>query len=333
MGSYTGFYQGATVVRVCSAGHCVINAALQSGSVIQGELNLEVTNRMHKLAVLDRLSRITERPTSLVMPASPLDVAAMLAAEAPEEAEEIAKNAEQSIKTGLDTDQLFVSDFPDGADADFQGSNDLLGAGDMLMNMDDVRTTHSRQREEPTLGLFNSGGGNGGAASTSEVQMGQVNPNVPMAEVERYTSSVSGSREETPTLTATGTPDKSSTWSAMESMLQNGEEQGYGEVRTPMGTESQISVALSGERGGPGRSAGTTSSATVVEMDKTEIRKQRNRAAAAKSNLKRKLRNESIRRDLASLTQRAVRLRVKEMMLRNENTRLRNAIRKTGINR
>lgn len=69
----------------------------------------------------------------------------------------------------------------------------------------------------------------------------------------------------------------------------------------------------------------------LTEEEKMEIRKKRNREAAARSNLKRKLRNESVRRDLASLTQKAVRLRVKEMMLRDENTRLRNALKAANI--
>lgn len=72
-------------------------------------------------------------------------------------------------------------------------------------------------------------------------------------------------------------------------------------------------------------------SVALSEAEKIEIRKKRNREAAARSNLKRKLKNESVRRDLASLTQRAIRLRVKEMMLRDENTRLRNALREAKV--
>lgn len=332
MGLYTGFYQGATVVRLCSAGHHVINATLQSGSVIQGEFNSGVTSRLHRLAVIDLLSRIKERPTSLVMPASPLNLHAMLATDAPEEAETIAKNMEDQMERVGATDSLFVLCTPNGTGAILNGENDIFDTGEMLMNTDDVRTSQSRQREDVGLGFLNPGGDNGDVTFSNESRTEQDKPCVPVTEVERYTSSVSGSREETPSSAHNDTPDKSSTLSRMEVDFNDNEEQIFGEDEAPMGAESQISVALNTEGKGRSRGGATMSSASV-EMDKTEIRKQRNRAAAARSNLKRKLKNESIRRDLATLTQRAIRLRVKEMMLRDENTRLRNALIKAGISR
>lgn len=336
MGLYTGFYQGATVVRLCSAGHCVINATLQSGSVIQGELNSEVTNRLHRLAVIDRLSRIKERPTSLVMPASPLDLHAMLTTAAPEEAEIIAKHAGNCTENGAVADVLFEPGTPDGTpngtDGVVNGENDLLDAGEMLMNMDDVRTTQLRQREDTGLGFLNPAEGTEGVVSSSEAHTEQTKHGAPATEVERYTSSVSGSREETPSLAANETTPEKSTLSRMESVLNDNEEQAFGKDEAPMGAESQISVAT-GAGGNETSRGGATASSASLEIDKTEIRKQRNRAAAARSNLKRKLKNESIRRDLATLTQRAIRLRVKEMMLRDENTRLRNALRRGGISR
>ncbi|CDF34986.1 unnamed protein product [Chondrus crispus] len=68
-----------------------------------------------------------------------------------------------------------------------------------------------------------------------------------------------------------------------------------------------------------GGSAGAASGTAV----KAELRKQRNRAAAARSNVKRKVRNETLRRDLAAASRRAAQLRAVEKVLREENVRLR----------
>lgn len=56
---------------------------------------------------------------------------------------------------------------------------------------------------------------------------------------------------------------------------------------------------------------------------RAEERRKRNRLAAAKSNVKRKIRNEALKRDLSEAKQRMVRLREKEKQLRAENVRLR----------
>lgn len=65
----------------------------------------------------------------------------------------------------------------------------------------------------------------------------------------------------------------------------------------------------------------------LAEMDekerKAELRRERNRMAAAKSNIKRKKRNEILRRDLKEVNERASELRAAEKRLRQENVRLR----------
>lgn len=58
-------------------------------------------------------------------------------------------------------------------------------------------------------------------------------------------------------------------------------------------------------------------------VDKAERRRQRNREAAAKSNLKRKIRNETLRKNLKEVCKRAEELRERERVLRAENVRLR----------
>lgn len=66
--------------------------------------------------------------------------------------------------------------------------------------------------------------------------------------------------------------------------------------------------------------------------EKAEIRKQRNRIAAAKSNIKRKIRNESLRKDLADIQKRAAILRQQEKDLRAENVRLRSVAQQRHLN-
>lgn len=273
MGLYTGFYQGATVVRLCSAGRNVINATLQSGSVIQGELNAEVTARMHRLAVVDRLSRVKERVGALVMPMSPLDISGMLAGMVAEE-EEVGKV--DAIEKELEGEGIFGGEVGiTGVDLDaVEGAGGLMDTGEMLVNLneeeenfgegdgDDEGQDSSREEEE------DEGGGEGENRASSSPAPYHLDVSPP-----------SGS-------------------SAVNCLSSN----------SPGNSRS-------GKRGGD---------------DKAEIRKKRNREAAARSNLKRKMRNERVRRDLASLTQRAIRLQIKERMCREENTRLRNALQRAG---
>lgn len=338
MGLYTGFYQGATVVRLCSAGHCVINATLQSGSVIQGELNADITARLHKMAVLDRLTKVKERPASLVMPASPLNLSAMLAAEAPEEVEALVEGVEQMPNKPemLDADGLFASE-PQVTTDDLDDSNGLMDTGDLLAGMDNVDNVCAQapriQTERTDLDVLPlqdrepSGEGSGeGDNSTMD------NGNRSKAMDDGLGSPAETNADVTGERSFMGRCASWASRSSKRTELETGEKSsspnGFGDEDMQTGTGgSQSSGAKSS---GGGAVATTTATSGSVELDKSEIRKKRNREAAARSNLKRKLRNESVRRDLASLTQRAIRLRVKEMMLRDENTRLRTALRRAA---
>lgn len=338
MGLYTGFYQGATVVRLCSAGHCVINATLQSGSVIQGELNADITAKLHKMAVLDRLTRVKERPASLVMPASPLNLNAMLAAEAPEEVEALVEGVEQmpSKPEMLDSDGLFASE-PQVTSADLDDSSGLMDTGDLLAGMDNVDNVcaeapriQAERADLNVLALQDRGPGGGGEEEdSSAVDDGNgckvVNGGLGRS-VETGNGDITGERSFLGRCPSWAS--RSSKRTELETEEKSSSPNGFGDEDMQMGAGgSQSSGAKSS---GGGVDATTTATSGAVELDKAEIRKKRNREAAARSNLKRKLKNESVRRDLASLTQRAIRLRVKEMMLRDENTRLRTAVRRAA---
>lgn len=75
-----------------------------------------------------------------------------------------------------------------------------------------------------------------------------------------------------------------------------------------------------GDRSGRWDKGGGVRSGSV---DKAERRRQRNREAAAKSNLKRKLRNETLRRNLKQARDEVAALTQREKQLREENVKLR----------
>lgn len=86
---------------------------------------------------------------------------------------------------------------------------------------------------------------------------------------------------------------------------------------TPQSNNTQMNCIANMER-----PADAPKAPTSREL-KAELRKQRNREAAAKSNIKRKLRNEALRRDLKEIVEKATELRAVERRLREENVKLR----------
>lgn len=359
MGLYTGFYQGATVVRLCSAGHGVINATLQSGSVIQGELNAEITSRMHKMAVVDRLSKVKERPASMVMPASPLNLSAMIAGDVLECASALANEIDENGEpksTPLDAEVLFdptpdVAPTPDVVPGDLDGASVLMDTGEMLVNLNEENVESPNSQTEKGLpavsGLIELELEDGCERSSAEVEDesggegrdAEIIDDLGGAQKRARANDVSspgsfgGER-----LTARSIADRCASW-VSRSSKRTGR---YAEEKSTSpetkwdeeNGQSNGTDAVQADSGGTGAKTGTsqarTSTATSGPNDKAEIRKKRNREAAARSNLKRKLRNERVRKDLASLTQRAIRLQIKERMCREENTRLRNALQRAG---
>lgn len=63
-----------------------------------------------------------------------------------------------------------------------------------------------------------------------------------------------------------------------------------------------------------------------------ELRKQRNREAAQRSNLRRKLKNDTLKRELNEINAKAIELRARELALREENLRLRSKLKKSKSN-
>lgn len=380
MGLYTGFYQGATVVRLCSAGHSVINATLQSGSVIQGELNSELIARLHKMAVADRMSRIKERPSALILPSSSLNVPSMLGDDAREAAADLSKHnsdthmdgihiggggddgggdnsggdddgggkdvvqdagmtgeeaqAALDVKAALGGDSLFGAD-PDVGGVDFTNGDGLMDAHEMLGEMDSACQAGTEQcLGEIAIEQNDCEASVEKSPSTASQSSKQANSRVQewafalQAEAEAHTVAVAEEVADADQVVENANDTEAPEVAEM-----------YLESTVPASNDGSESQSTGEKSSGSRRKRGRKeikddakqAQAALSEVEKAEIRKKRNREAAARSNLKRKLRNESVRRDLASLTQRAIRLRVKEMMLRDENTRLRNALRHAKV--
>ncbi|CAN8066819.1 unnamed protein product [Agarophyton chilense] len=370
---YTGFYQGATVVRLWSVGHGSINATLQSGSVIQGELNAEITNRLHRMAVTNRLSKVKENPFSLVMPhGQPLamNTAAQEAVAelgesltdnvainvfdissneehrmsaigindmpepllvAPHAAAEVERMAEVAhtdmVQKTFASNALFDAGV-DVTNGDLEDADTLMDAHEILGEMRNVCSSTTNENES-TLGECSAPvekDGNTDCCTSSA--------SLPS---KRELSCVNGDGEDMDASAAQAGKNGCGNLGALDGVCFEGtdEDEDAQESAETDGNAARKNAQLKRKRS-RSRNEGDKSSddkqqRVLTEEEKTEIRKKRNREAAARSNLKRKLKNEKVRKDLANLTQKAVKLRVREMMLRDENTRLRNEVRRAKL--
>lgn len=422
MSTYTGFFQGATVVRLCNAGHCVINATLQSGSVFKGEMNTELIAKLRRLALKDRVSHLKAYPKRAV--ASPStsdlnvngtlsrlcsdaqdvvtalekraksqadvnvdekfgrrgsfdrecsegeDVAQVAAMEAAKEAERETVEASPTIHTepsginitsvgrlgdttGPNTWSIVSPVQPDSGSALSEGQNIDISAidsgpgisaqfRDLVENSlgdDALLDTDGLMDACELLGEINPGGlaalvsSNRGNMGDNQSVPATVNPTATLELFSKQPTRIAAESDRGAPLFS-GTEDLSvsmgphgaiQAWEEEHGGNASTESAGGGELESESGSREP---ALKRRRT---RTDGREGKDTLTEEEKAEIRKKRNREAAARSNLKRKIRNESMRRELAKLTQQAVRLRVKETMLRDENTRLRNALRAAKI--
>lgn len=357
---YTGFYQGATVVRLWSVGHGSINATLQSGSVIQGELNPEITHRLHRMAMTDRLSKVKEQPTALIMPHSTSALMNPAAHEAVAAfSEHVADNGEIHVfdKTVHEESRLGseVHDIQEPllggqhaaaevermaqvahtdisakalvGDSLFGGLEDadtLMDANEVLGEMHNVCSSNGNE-EAHAVGEDVGRGDRGDVAPDACTSSGSLSS-------KRAVSWMNGEGGQTVGCSGEdvcGSKGVCERTGGLEAIADEGDCVGLRVKNESMDVLAtgrralvkQSSVEKEEDKG----------QRVLTEEEKVEMRKKRNREAAARSNLKRKLRNEKVRKDLASLTQKAVKLRVREMMLRDENTRLRNEVRRAKL--
>lgn len=428
MSTYTGFFQGATVVRLCNAGHCVINATLQSGSVFKGEMNSELIAKLRRLALKDRVSQLKTRPKRVLSSPSTSDLnvngtlsrlcsdaqdvvtalekraKSQAGANSKEKANQLgaftrvhsdgedvgqvaameaAKEENMDITEGSPTVQTEPSDanvtsiaslgntvgyntWPVASPALADPGTAFVGDQNVDVNMigsEPGISAQFRDLVENSLGedaLLDTDGLMDACELLGEIDPGSlvalVSSNRGNADGHEPVLAADDSRAtvdppaahklftKLPPETATETDNAQLALSGTDELSVSGgpHDPGRGWDEEHGGNLSAESVGDGGMESESGsrepavkrrrtRADGRDGKDALTEEEKAEIRKKRNREAAARSNLKRKIRNESVRRELAKLTQQAVRLRVKETMLRDENTRLRNALRTAKI--
>lgn len=425
MSIYTGFFQGATVVRLCNAGHRVINATLQSGSVFKGEMNSDLIAKLRRLALKDRVSQLKARPKRAVATpsTSDLNVNGTLSRLC-SDAQDVVAALERRAKSHAGAEDDGKVNRLGGFGRLYSDSEDLAQVAAIeAANEEEKSIAEASFAMKPTLGDVNiTSIGNPGSAmspdtwlalSTTQPDSGlgihdTQNIDMTLSSVEPGTSaqfrdlvenSLGGGalldtdglmdacellreieRDDLEVLVSSNRADGGAIQPVTGTVDLPGGLEPFSEQPTPVATESERAAVMfngtddlsasrgpqdqrrtwdeehdgngstdsaggggmdsesgSGNRGEPAlkrsrtRTDGRDKKETLTEEEKAEIRKKRNREAAARSNLKRKIRNESVRRELAKLTQQAVRLRVQETMLRDENTRLRNALRAAKI--
>lgn len=390
---YTGFYQGATVVRLCALGHSVVNATLQSGSVIQGETDAAVIGQLHRLALDDRLAKVRERPGGLDLATvvqgmggvdngggdvgRDLHVPGALGNAVVNACGEAGRNAVVDVEgdavVDIASDAVIDAagdaacgavcgahvDVGGGAVVDIAGNSlcglqggggiGVLSAGNMgcvdggNAGDDDVADPQSSVSLDVGDGLsFGSGDlidpGDMVGFEThlqSSVSMCAPSSVVPQIGDQLILTPQLQSQSEMP-LQASNVYD---VVDATQPRTQTQEQQESGAMSS-ISDENQQTVddynaSMSGEmneaddeHGGANDQVTMAGSREApVETDRVEIRKQRNRASAAKSNRKRKQKNEKTQREVLVFTNRMIHLRAKERRLREENTRLKNALR------
>lgn len=117
---------------------------------------------------------------------------------------------------------------------------------------------------------------------------------------------------------------------------QAGDRLGNGEEGTPTNSAGEISSGSGRGTVGLGVSIAPGAVGKEIGVDerakRAEDRKERNRMSAAKSNVRRKIRNEELRKNLAEVRQKAAQLLEIERFLRAENVRLRALAHENKVN-
>lgn len=365
---YTGFYQGATVVRLCSKGHAVINATLQSGSVIQGEMNKTLISKLHHLALRDCISKVKARNlfTPVMKPVattSQEDDAELhcsmnkLANDANDVLQRLEKKARSNTNKGNAKQTVHNSN--EQQQDNTKETETETERNIMHMQYKATEECESIMREmekRRRVSKSKSEEGESDSGCLTLIDNDALSllpslpslPSLPLPLPLPLDGELPSSNNSTDGLLMSGIVGYASSkgvgvgvckslMEATEVMQSLDEDTASHDLHLSLVMEKEEEgLDHLAARVAPPAGTGTDNKQREEEEEeecKLEIRKKRNREAAARSNLKRKLHNERVRRDLATLTQKAVQLRVREMMLRDENTRLRNAVKSAQVAR
>lgn len=287
MSLYTGRYEGGSTVRLFNAACPFIITSLATKSVIKGSIDRAVISRLNKFAVQDRMSKLRVNPASLAMPA--MGGSPDLPCTTPELTFPMASQV--SVGGAGDDDSMAM------AEVFFKDETASTSAN--LLNFVDPLTGAS---VVPALAL---------------------EPAPPSFEMQHNGTIFDGYGSGTPEMGAVAGENNVTRRNSVERTQEKMDGSVEGAADEVRGEEKE------GKKGGPCKTIKKVSGSdgTVNKMGdkelKAELRRQRNRDAAAKSNVKRKIRNEALRRDLAEVNKRANELRSIERQLREENVRLR----------
>lgn len=298
---HTGLYQGGCTVRLFNdALPCVITS-LSTRSVIRGSLDRRVVSRLTKYAVQDRMSKLKVNPfspvASLPTPRH-CDIASCPADDA---------QAVDPLMQGDLTASVMLPDESFLQDTGLLQSSSppSLFLGDKLI-------------EDPTPFIPAPLG-----TGTTVLDFAMLQSGSKVGSDRGTEQSISGVEDgRARTEQQDGGSSSDGGMSTHSATQNNGDI-----VRTESGRESSARRKRSGSQSESCAKRARGWDETEGKLEGKELRaalrKQRNREAAAKSNVKRKIRNEALRRDLAEVSKRATELRAMEKVLREENVRLR----------
>lgn len=285
-------------MRLFNAATPFVITNLSTTSVIKGSLDARVIARLNKYAVADRMSLLKMRPTSLVMSFPTICTAQALLS--PDEY----SSQPQEVPAGRDCAAI-------------------LGGASQVLWPDASFMQNNGGLKSPSLSNFSFGIPEDSPIPLFSAPLGKgtilMDTDSPPVMSEPRTSH-SYNDNSGPGLMPTRQGDESDSHS-------NGTERQGSRKRLKSRDiaprpEGQENPSVSPSE----RTCEQATSEPPVRGEKevkAELRKMRNRAAAARSNVKRKIRNETLRRDLAEITRRETELRALETVLREENVKLR----------
>lgn len=291
---HTGLYQGVCTVRLFNAALPFVITNLSTRAIIKGSLDKRVISRLNRYAVQDRMSKLTLSPFSPVA-SLPAPRICDNATRGPEDAQ-------------VDVDPLLQEDLT--APLMLPDESFLQDPG-LLQSSSLPSLSFGNELIEGPMPLLSAPLGTG--TTVLDVSMLKAGSKVGS---DRGTEQ-SISRVVKSDVGRDGGSSSDGGMSATHSTTQNNGE--------ALGTES--GRKRSGSQRASSAKRARVSDETERTLDgrelKAELRKRRNREAAAKSNVKRRIRNEALRKDLAEVNERVTELRAMEKVLREENVRLR----------
>lgn len=292
---HTGLYQGGCTVQLFNAAMPFVVTNLSTRSIIKGSLDQKVITRLNKYAVQDRMGLLKMRPLSMAI-GTPRGICAS----GPAANGDADDAGPQIVQTSRDC-------------------NAVLDVGPPVMLPDASFLQDNGGLKSPSLSSFSFGVPEDGPVPLFAAPLGVGTTLVDNIAPSEVTPSGLTNPSTSHSYNAKSGQGFVSPPEEAESARRETGGQDEGE-----GLQSQEFVGNSGHAETRSTTEGTDEKTTKGGKElKAELRKKRNRAAAARSNVKRKIRNEALRRDLANINRRAAELRATEKMLRQENVRLR----------